>query len=78
MARYMLHIFEIFPGHREPILRERRAFAARDEPAAIAEANQRYDNFATDLAQLDPAVVLDGFVLYDGSRVVYERPRRPP
>jgi hypothetical protein len=67
MTRYIQEIFEAYEGALEPILRERRAIFA---PAAIAEANRRYDDLAKDLEKLE------GFVLYEGFRVVYEHPRR--
>jgi hypothetical protein len=70
MTRYMQEIFETYDGALEPVLRERRATFAKDDPAAIAEANRRYDDLAKDLEKLE------GFVLYDGFREVYERPRR--
>jgi hypothetical protein len=63
-------ILETYDGALEPVLRERRAIFAKDDPAAIAEANRRYEDLAKDVEKLN------GFVLYDGFRVVHERPRQ--
>jgi hypothetical protein len=76
MARYKLEIFETLQSTLEPVLRERRDIAAKDDSAAIAGANRRYDELATALVEAKAAVTLAGFVLYDGFRVVHERRRR--
>jgi hypothetical protein len=65
MARYQLEIFNPYQG-MEPVLKQE--ICAADDKAAVIEANRRYDELAED-------VKLAGFVLYEGTRVVSERPR---
>jgi hypothetical protein len=75
MARYKLEIFETYEMTIEPVLRERRDISAKDDPAAVAEANRRYEELAKALDEAKAAVTLAGFILYDGFRVVCEHRR---
>ena len=69
MTTYRLDVFEPREGKTAPALRHCRTFDAQNDEAAIERAKGFYDGVAAEAR-------LDGFILYNGERVVYEQPRK--